>query len=115
MLKTLLAAYNPETGATGAATDRLLLYPAPYCGLHGGGGVSGDTNSARYPQRTDDTQSFGMKRLRYLFDYAKAFDDASQWFDSREADEVVHTNFRVENPWIRRSGRVRFQWVPCTN
>ena len=29
--------------------------------------------------------------MRYLLDYAQVFDDADQWFDSREADEIVRT------------------------
>ena len=40
---------------------------------------------------TDGDAKFWDERLRYLFDYAQVFDDASEWFDSREADEVVRT------------------------
>ena len=29
------------------------------------------------------------ERLRYLFDYAKIFDDASEWFDDSETDDIV--------------------------
>ena len=32
--------------------------------------------------------------MRYLFDYAKAFDDASEWFDSREADARLYELFQ---------------------
>ena len=38
---------------------------------------------------TDGDTQFWMERLHYLFDYAKVFDNASEWFDSRESDEVV--------------------------
>ena len=38
---------------------------------------------------TDGDTQFWTERLRYLFDYAKVFDNASEWFDSRESGEVV--------------------------
>ena len=31
------------------------------------------------------------ERLRYLLDYAQMFDDASEWFDDRETDDIVKT------------------------
>ena len=31
------------------------------------------------------------ERLRYLLDYARIFDDASEWFDDRETDAIVKT------------------------
>ena len=42
-------------------------------------------------QPTDDNEIPWDERLRYLFDYAKIFDDASVWFDDRETDEIVKT------------------------
>ncbi len=42
-------------------------------------------------QPTDDNEIPWNERLRYLFDYAKIFDDASVWFDDRETDEIVKT------------------------
>ena len=33
----------------------------------------------------------GDERLRYLFDYAKIFDDANEWFDDTETDAIVKT------------------------
>ena len=39
---------------------------------------------------------FWNERLHYLLDYAKAFDDASEWFDGRESDEVVRAISEIE-------------------
>ena len=64
---------------------------------------------------TDDDVKFWDERLRYLFDYAKAFDDASEWFDSRESDAKWCGQFQNSKYWIRRWGRVRFRWVSYIN
>ena len=38
---------------------------------------------------TDGDSELWDEELHYLFDYAQACDDASQWFDDDEADEIV--------------------------
>ena len=45
------------------------------------------------------------ERLRYLLDYAQAFDDASEWFDSPRSGPGGASDFGVED--TRSSGRVR--------
>ncbi len=40
-------------------------------------------------QPTDDDAKLWDERLHYLFDYAQACDDASEWFDENETAEIV--------------------------
>ena len=40
-------------------------------------------------QPTDGDAELWEERLRYLFDYAQMFDDASEFFDDRETNEIV--------------------------
>ena len=42
-------------------------------------------------QPTDGNAKFWDERLRYLFDHAKIFDDANEWFNDRETDRIVKT------------------------
>ncbi len=87
VFENLLAAYNPETGATARkqtgsyytprAIVDYMVEEALIAGLTG------------WVSPTDGNAKFWEERLYYLFDYAKVFDDASEWFDSRESDEVV--------------------------
>ena len=42
-------------------------------------------------QPTDANEIPWDERLRYLFDYAKMFDDASEWFDDTDTDMIVKT------------------------
>ena len=47
---------------------------------------------------TDGDVALWEEQLRYLFDYAQACDDASEWFDDKETEAIVRGHFRVENP-----------------
>ena len=40
---------------------------------------------------TDGDAELWDEQLRYLFDYAKVCDDASEWFDDKETDAIVKT------------------------
>ena len=40
---------------------------------------------------TDGDAKLWEERLHYLFDYAKLFDDANEWFDDSETDAIVKT------------------------
>ncbi len=80
VFENLLAAYNPETGATARKQTGSYYTPRPIVDY-----MVEEALVAALAAQVSSTD----ERLRYLFDYAKAFDDASEFFDSREADEVV--------------------------
>ena len=87
VFENLLAAYNPETGATARKQTGSYYTPRPIVDY-----MVEEALVATLAQQvppTDGDAKFWDERLRYLLDYAQAFDDASEWFDSREADEVV--------------------------
>ena len=87
VFENLLAAYNPETGATARKQTGSYYTPRPIVDYMVEEALVAGLAAQVSP--TDGAAKFWDERLRYLFDYAKAFDDASEWFDSREADEVV--------------------------
>ena len=89
VFENLLAAYNPETGATARKQTGSYYTPRPIVDY-----MVEETLVAALAGQvspTDGDAKFWDERLRYLFDYAKAFDDASEFFNSRESDEVVRT------------------------
>ena len=89
VFENLLAAYNPETGATAKKQTGSYYTPRAIVDY-----MVEEALVATLAQRvlpTDGDAKFWDERLRYLFDYAKVFDDASAWFDNRETDEVVRT------------------------
>ena len=86
VFENLLAAYNPETGTT--ARQHTGSYYTPRSIVNYMVDEALVITLAGDVSPTEGTQCW-TKRLRYLFDYAKVFDDASEWFDSRESDEVV--------------------------
>ena len=87
VFENLLAAYNPETGATARKQTGSYYTPRPIVDYMVEEALVAALAAQVSP--TDGDAKFWDERLRYLFDYAKVFDDASEWFDSREADEVV--------------------------
>ena len=87
VFENLLAAYNPETGATARKQTGSYYTPRPIVDYMVEEALVAGLAAQVSP--TDGDAKLWDERLRYLFDYAKAFDDASEWFDSREADEVV--------------------------
>ena len=89
VFENLLAAYNPETGATARKQTGSYYTPRPIVDYMVEEALVAALAGQVSP--TDGDGKFWEERLRYLFDYAKAFDDASEWFDSREADEIVRT------------------------
>ena len=89
VFENLLAAYNPETGATARKQTGSYYTPRPIVDYMVEEALVGVLAAQVSP--TDRDVKLWDERLRYLFDYAKAFDDASEWFDSRESDEVVRT------------------------
>ncbi len=89
VFENLLAAYNPETGATARKQTGSYYTPRPIVDYMVEEALVATLTGQVSP--TDGDAKFWEERLRYLFDYAKVFDDASQWFDSREADKIVRT------------------------
>ena len=87
VFENLLAAYNPETGATARKQTGSYYTPRPIVDYMVEEALVAALAGQVSP--TDGDAKFWDERLRYLFDYAKAFDDASEWFDSREANAVV--------------------------
>ena len=87
VFENLLAAYNPETGATARKQTGSYYTPRPIVDYMVEEALVAVLAAQVSP--TDGDAKFWDERLRYLFDYAKAFDDASEFFDSRESDEVV--------------------------
>ena len=87
MFENLLAAYNPETGATARKQTGSYYTPRPIVDYMVEEALVAALAAQVSP--TDGDVKLWDERLRYLFDYAKAFDDASEFFDSRESDEVV--------------------------
>ncbi len=87
VFENLLAAYNPETGATARKQTGSYYTPRPIVDYMVEEALV--TTLTEQVSPTHGDAKFWEERLRYLFDYAKVFDDASEWFDSRKADAVV--------------------------
>ena len=87
VFENLLAAYNPETGATARKQTGSYYTPRPIVDYMVEEALV--TTLAGKVSPTHGDAKFWEKRLRHLFDYAKVFDDANEFFDNREADAVV--------------------------
>ena len=89
VFENLLAAYNPETGETARRQTGSYYTPRAIVDYMVEEVLVATLAGQVTP--TDGNVAFWDERLRYLLDYAQVFDDADQWFDDREADEVVRT------------------------
>ena len=87
VFENLLAAYNPETGAT--ARKQTGSYYTPRVIVDYMVEEALVATLAGQVQPTDGDAKFWDERLHYLLDYAKVFDDASVWFDDDELDGIV--------------------------
>ena len=87
VFENLLAAYNPETGESARKQTGSYYTPRPIVDYMVEEALVA-TLAGKVPP-TDGDASFWEERLRYLLDYAKAFDDASEWFDGAETDGLV--------------------------
>ncbi len=87
VFENLLAAYNPETGATARKQTGSYYTPRPIVDYMVEEALVGVLAAQVSP--TDGDVKLWDERLRYLFDYAKVFDDSNERFDSRESDEIV--------------------------
>ena len=87
VFENLLAAYNPETGATVRKQTGSYYTPRAIVDY-----MVEEALVATLSQKCDTTDGDAQlrnERLRYLLDYAQAFDDANEWFDDAEKDAVV--------------------------
>ena len=87
VFENLLAAYNPETGESARKRTGSYYTPRPIVDY-----MVEEALVATLAQRinpSDGDAKFCEERLHYLLDYAKASDDANQWFDDVEADRIV--------------------------
>ncbi len=87
VFENLLAAYNPETGATVRKQTGSYYTPRAIVDY-----MVEEALVATLSQKCDPTDSdteLWDERLHYLLDYAQAFDDANEWFDNAETDGIV--------------------------
>ena len=87
VFENLLGAYNPETQSTARKATGSYYTPRDIVDY-----MVDEALVAVFKQKcapTDGDATFWDERLRYLLDYAQAFDDASEWFDAAETDTLV--------------------------
>ena len=85
--ENLLAAYNPETGATARKQTGSYYTPRAIVDY-----MVAETLVATLSEKsapTDGDLTLWTERLHYLLDYAQACDDASDWFDQDETEAIV--------------------------
>ena len=87
VFENLLAAYNPETGESARKQTGSYYTPRPIVDYMVEEALVATLAGQVRP--TDDDAKFWEERLHYLLDYAKASDDADQWFRDGEADRIV--------------------------
>ena len=87
VFENLLAAYNPETGESARKQTGSYYTPRPIVDYMVEEALVATLAGQVRP--TDGNAKFREERLHYLLDYARASDDADQWFDDGEADRIV--------------------------
>ena len=89
VFENLLAAHTPETGTTARKQTGSYYTPRDIVDY-----MVDEALVAVFKQKctpTDGDTAFWDERLRYLLDYAHAFDDANEWFDADETEALVRT------------------------
>ncbi|MCY3724506.1 MAG: Eco57I restriction-modification methylase domain-containing protein [Candidatus Poribacteria bacterium] len=89
VFENLLAAYNPETGATVRKQTGSYYTPRAIVDYMVDEVLVATLSQKCHP--TDGDTELWDERLRYLLDYAQMFDDASEWFDNTETDTILKT------------------------
>ena len=87
VFENLLAAYNPETGESARKQTGSYYTPRPIVDYMVEEALVAALAGQVRP--TNGDEAFWEERLHYLLDYAKASDDADQWFSEGEADRIV--------------------------
>ena len=100
VFENLLAAYNPETGAS--ARKQTGSYYTPRSIVDYMVEEALVATLARQVRSTDGDAKFWEERLHYLFDYAQVSDDSTEWFDSREAEAIVRaiSDLKILDPAV---------------
>ena len=89
VFENLLAAINPATGETARKMTGSYYTPRAIVDYMVEEALVATLSQKCQP--TDSNEIPWDERLRYLFDYAQMFDDASEWFDDTETDAIVKT------------------------
>ena len=89
VFENLLAAYNPETGATVRKQTGSYYTPRAIVDYMVEEALVATLSQKCHP--TDGDAKLWDERLHYLLDYAQAFEDANEWFDDPETDAIVRT------------------------
>ena len=87
VFENLLAAHTPETGTTARKQTGSYYTPRDIVDY-----MVDEALVAVFAQKctpTDGDAKLWDERLRYLLDYAHAFDDANEWFDADETETLV--------------------------
>ena len=87
VFENLLAAHNPETRETVRKQTGSYYTPRDVVDYMVDEALVATLTEKCTP--TDDDSDFWQERLRYLMDYADAFDDANELFDGNEAQGIV--------------------------
>ena len=87
VFENLLAAYNPETGAT--ARKQTGSYYTPRVIVDYMVEEALVATLSQQCQPTDGDAKLWDERLHYLLDYAQMFDDAKEWFDDTETNRIM--------------------------
>ena len=87
VFENLLAAYNPETGATVRKQTGSYYTPRAIVDYMVEEALVATLSQKCNP--TDGDVKLWDERLHYLLDYAQAFDDANEWFDDVETDAII--------------------------
>ena len=100
VFENLLAAYNPETGATVRKQTGSYYTPRPIVDYMVEEALVATLSQKCNP--TDSDAKLWDERLHYLLDYAQAFDDANAWFDDAETDGIVRaiSELKVLDPAV---------------
>ena len=87
VFENLLAAYNPETRSTARKQTGSYYTPRPVVDFMVDEALTAAIATRCQP--TDGDMDFWQARLRYLLDYADAFDDADELFEESERQGIV--------------------------
>ena len=100
VFENLLAAYNPETGATVRKQTGSYYTPRAIVDYMVEEALVATLSQKCNP--TDGDAALWDERLHYLLDYAQAFDDANEWFDDPEKDVIVRaiSELKVLDPAV---------------
>ena len=100
VFENLLAAYNPETGATVRKQTGSYYTPRAIVDYMVEEALVATLSQKCNP--TDGDTKLWDERLHYLLDYAQAFDDANEWFDDAETDGIVRaiSELKVLDPAV---------------